>query len=86
MLLPQSENSPPVTCTNTALYEEQHYARFDVRPGITGPWQVGGRNVITDFAQVISLETEYIRNWSLVRDLSILVKTVPAVLARRGAL
>ena len=67
------------------LYEEHHYTRFDVKPGITGPWQVNGRNLITDFEEVIRLETEYIREWTLWKDLGLLLKTVPAVLYMRGA-
>ena len=67
------------------LYESHHYARFDVKPGLTGPWQVVGRNDITDFEYIIALETNYIRHWSLALDFLILLKTVPAVLLRRGA-
>jgi exopolysaccharide biosynthesis polyprenyl glycosylphosphotransferase len=67
------------------LYEEHHYTRFDVKPGMTGPWQVNGRNLITDFEQIIRLETDYIREWTLWKDLGILLKTVPAVLYMRGA-
>src|SRR5206468_12844909 len=67
------------------LYEAHHYARFDVKPGMTGPWQVAGRNDVTDFEQVIALETEYIRNWSLASDLAILLRTTPAVLRMEGA-
>ncbi|MEA2722435.1 MAG: hypothetical protein QOH59_206, partial [Gemmatimonadales bacterium] len=67
------------------LYEEHHYTRFDVKPGITGPWQVNGRNTITDFEEVIRLETDYIREWSLWKDLGILLRTIPAVLLMRGA-
>ncbi len=67
------------------LYEEHHYTRFDVKPGITGPWQVNGRNLITDFEEVIRLETDYIREWTLWKDLGILLKTVPVVLYMRGA-
>src|SRR2546422_990315 len=59
---------PPLP-SEVALYEAHHYARFDVKPGITGPWQVAGRNEITDFEQVIALETRYIRQWSLLSDL-----------------
>jgi exopolysaccharide biosynthesis polyprenyl glycosylphosphotransferase len=75
---------PPLP-SEVALYEAHHYARFDVKPGITGPWQVNGRNRLTDFERVVALEREYIRNWSLVQDLWILLRTVPAVLAGRGA-
>jgi exopolysaccharide biosynthesis polyprenyl glycosylphosphotransferase len=67
------------------LYEEHHYTRFDVKPGITGPWQVNGRNRVTDFDEVIRLETDYIREWTLWKDLGILLRTVPAVLLMRGA-
>jgi exopolysaccharide biosynthesis polyprenyl glycosylphosphotransferase len=67
------------------LYEEHHYTRFDVKPGMTGPWQVNGRNLITDFEEIIQLETEYIRGWTIWKDLGLLLKTVPAVLYMRGA-
>lgn len=75
---------PPLP-TEVALYQGHHYARFDVKPGVTGPWQVSGRNSIRDFETVIRLETTYIRRWSLWLDLELLWKTVPAVLSRRGA-
>ncbi|PYP21829.1 MAG: hypothetical protein DMD55_19895, partial [Gemmatimonadetes bacterium] len=75
---------PPLPC-EVALYEAHHYARFDVKPGMTGPWQVAGRNDVTDFERVVALETEYIRNWSLASDLAILLRTTPAVLRMEGA-
>jgi lipopolysaccharide/colanic/teichoic acid biosynthesis glycosyltransferase len=53
---------------------------------MTGPWQVSGRNEVTDFERVVALETDYIRSWSIVRDLVILLRTIPVVVARRGAL
>ncbi|WP_242647840.1 undecaprenyl-phosphate galactose phosphotransferase WbaP [Candidatus Desulforudis audaxviator] len=55
-----------------------------VRPGITGLWQVSGRNDI-DYGDRIRLESWYVRNWSLWLDLTILIRTVAVVLARRGA-
>jgi exopolysaccharide biosynthesis polyprenyl glycosylphosphotransferase len=75
---------PPLP-SEVDLYEEHHYTRFDVKPGITGPWQVNGRNTITEFDEVIRLETDYIREWSLWKDLGILLRTIPAVLLMRGA-
>jgi lipopolysaccharide/colanic/teichoic acid biosynthesis glycosyltransferase len=75
---------PPMT-SEVALYEMHHYARFYVRPGITGPWQVNGRNSVTDFEEVIRLENDYIRDWSIWKDLGLLIRTVPAVLFMRGA-
>ena len=56
-----------------------------MKPGITGPWQVNDRNLITDFEEVIRLEIDYIREWTLWKDLGILLKTIPAVLYMRGA-
>ena len=75
---------PPLP-SEVDLYEEHHYTRFDVKPGITGPWQVNGRNTITDFEEVIRLETDYIREWTIWKDLGILLRTVPAVVFMRGA-
>jgi exopolysaccharide biosynthesis polyprenyl glycosylphosphotransferase len=75
---------PPLP-SEVDLYEEHHYTRFDVKPGITGPWQVNGRNLITDFEEVIRLETDYIREWTIWKDLGLLLKTIPAVLYMRGA-
>ncbi len=75
---------PPLP-SEVALYETHHYGRFDVKPGITGPWQANGRNEITDFEQVVRLESAYIREWTLWKDLQILARTVPVVLKMRGA-
>ena len=75
---------PPLP-SEVDLYEEHHYTRFDMKPGMTGPWQVNGRNAITDFEEVIRLETEYIREWSVWKDIAILLRTVPVVFTMRGA-
>ncbi len=75
---------PPLP-SEVELYQGHHYARFDVKPGITGPWQVSGRNAIQDFETVIRLESAYIRRWSLWLDLELLCRTVPVVLSGRGA-
>ena len=68
-----------------AHYEEHHFARFEMLPGLTGPWQVNGRNRVTDFEQVVALERAYLRQWSLWKDLEILLRTVPVVLRMDGA-
>ena len=75
---------PPMP-REVVLYEAHHYARFDVKPGMTGPWQVAGRNEIKDFEEVVLLERSYIRRWNLGKDLRILLETLPVVLFRRGA-
>jgi lipopolysaccharide/colanic/teichoic acid biosynthesis glycosyltransferase len=56
-----------------------------MKPGMTGPWQVSGRNTVTDFEEVIRMETEYIRGWTIWKDLALLLRTVPAVVTMRGA-
>jgi len=64
--------------------EEWHKKRYLVMPGITGLWQVSGRADL-DFDDLVRLDFLYLERWSVFLDLSILVKTVPAVLSRRGA-
>jgi exopolysaccharide biosynthesis polyprenyl glycosylphosphotransferase len=75
----------PALPAEVALYRPHHFVRFEVLPGITGPWQVAGRNVITDFEDVVRLEASYIRGWTVWRDLRILARTVPAVISMKGA-
>jgi len=55
-----------------------------VLPGMTGLWQISGRSGL-DFDDLVRLDFLYLERWSVFLDLSILVKTVPAVLTRRGA-
>jgi lipopolysaccharide/colanic/teichoic acid biosynthesis glycosyltransferase len=75
----------PPLATEVETYEEHNYNRFDMKPGITGPWQVAGRNRITSFDEVMALETEYLAEWSLLKDLTILMRTIPTVLSMSGA-
>lgn len=66
-------------------YEPHHYIRLAVVPGITGPWQVNGRNLITDFEEVVRMERAYINSWSIWADLKILLRTLPVVISGEGA-
>jgi exopolysaccharide biosynthesis polyprenyl glycosylphosphotransferase len=66
-------------------YEDRHFRRLDAKPGITGLWQVSGRSEILDFEDVVFLDRQYIEQWSLWLDVSILFRTVPAVMRRTGA-
>jgi exopolysaccharide biosynthesis polyprenyl glycosylphosphotransferase len=75
---------PPLP-SEVESYDDRHYSRFDVKPGITGPWQAGGRNSVTDFEAVVRMECEYVRKWSVVEDLRILFRTIPVVLRGDGA-
>jgi lipopolysaccharide/colanic/teichoic acid biosynthesis glycosyltransferase len=65
-------------------YTPEHEVRLQVKPGITGPWQVYGRSDLT-FEEVLAVEREYVENLSLGRDLRIILMTIPAVFGRRGA-
>jgi exopolysaccharide biosynthesis polyprenyl glycosylphosphotransferase len=65
-------------------WEPEHHDRLHVRPGITGMWQVSGRSDTT-FEDYIRLDLYYVHNWSLVTDMAIVAKTIPAVLFAKGA-
>ncbi len=65
-------------------YTSHHLKRLAVRPGVTGLWQVSGRDR-RDFEEMSRLDLYYIENWSIMLDIKIILKTVPVVLSRRGA-
>jgi exopolysaccharide biosynthesis polyprenyl glycosylphosphotransferase len=65
------------------VYDFWQYDRLQVKPGITGLWQVSGRNLLT-YQRMCELDIEYVRRWSLWLDLKILLKTIPVVLLNSG--
>ncbi len=69
---------PPVPY-EVAMYREQHMPRLSVNPGITGVWQVSGRNSIS-FEEMVLLDITYMENWSLLTDIKIILQTIPVVL------
>ncbi|MGN8800975.1 sugar transferase [Candidatus Merdisoma sp. HCP28S3_D10] len=66
-------------------YELHHRARLAIKPGITGMWQVSGRSDITDFEEVVKLDTQYISEWSIGLDIKILFKTLLVVFKKEGS-
>ena len=76
----------PPTIDEYEKYHFHHRARMAVKPGITGMWQVSGRSEITDFEEVVRLDTEYIANWSIGLDLKILFKTIGVLFSHKGAM
>lgn len=76
----------PPTVDEWEQYEPHHRARMAFRPGLTGLWQVSGRSNITDFEEVVKLDTKYIDEWNLGVDLKILVETVRSVFENDGAM
>jgi lipopolysaccharide/colanic/teichoic acid biosynthesis glycosyltransferase len=64
-------------------YEPWQHARLEAVPGMTGLWQISGRSNLS-FEEMVHLDIRYIDHWSLLLDLVILVRTIPAVLSTRG--
>ena len=75
----------PPTLDEVEKYELHHKSRLAVKPGLTGVWQTSGRSDITDFEEVVRLDNEYIKNFSLGLDVKLLWKTVWIVLGRKGS-
>lgn len=76
----------PPTVDEWEKYEYHHRARLAIKPGITGMWQVSGRSEITDFEEVVRLDTEYITNWTPGMDIKILFQTIGVLFSRKGAM
>jgi exopolysaccharide biosynthesis polyprenyl glycosylphosphotransferase len=74
----------PLPQRDYEMLEDWHRKRYLVLPGITGLWQVSGRSEL-DFDDLVHLDFIYLEHWSLALDLTILLKTIPAVLSQRGA-
>ena len=74
----------PLPERDYTMLEDWHRKRYLVLPGITGLWQVSGRSEL-DFDDLVHLDFLYLERWSLALDLTILLKTIPAVISRRGA-
>lgn len=76
----------PPTVDEWEKYDPHHRARLAMKPGITGLWQVSGRSEITDFEEVVRLDTDYIYNWSLMLDFKIIFKTFGVLFQKKGAM
>jgi exopolysaccharide biosynthesis polyprenyl glycosylphosphotransferase len=74
----------PLPLRDYRMLEDWHRRRYHVLPGITGLWQVSGRANLS-FDDLVRLDFYYLENWSIWLDIGILIKTIPAVLTRRGA-
>jgi len=75
----------PPTVDEFERYEAKHKCRLSMTPGLTGLWQISGRSDIKDFDEVVKLDMQYIDNWSILKDIKILILTVWVVLTRKGS-
>ena len=75
----------PPTADEVAHYNERHWQRLNVKPGITGEWQVNGRSSVKDFEEVVNLDLRYQSQWYPLYDLVIILKTIYVIFARIGA-
>jgi Undecaprenyl-phosphate galactose phosphotransferase WbaP len=74
----------PISLAEINRYDDDIAYYYRVRPGITGVWQVSGRNTLS-YAKRVQMDVWYVRNWSLWHDVAILCKTLPALLNQDGA-
>jgi len=75
----------PPTVDEVTQYELHHWQRLNVKPGITGRWQVKGRSNVKDFESVVKMDLDYQAQWSLSHDMRLLLETVFAVFLSKGA-
>jgi lipopolysaccharide/colanic/teichoic acid biosynthesis glycosyltransferase len=69
----------PPTPNEVDIYEVPEWQRLDVKPGMTGEWQVNGRSSVRNFEDIIKLDLRYQQNWSLAYDLKLIIKTICVV-------
>lgn len=75
----------PPTPEEVSKYQKWHHRRISIKPGITGMWQVGGRNAVKDFDEVVKLDLAYIDSWNIWLDILIIIKTFFVVFSRDEA-
>lgn len=75
----------PPTHDEVCRYSAHHWRRLDVKPGLTGEWQVNGRSSVKDFEDIVKLDLRYQSKWNPMYDLELIFKTIQVVLARTGA-
>lgn len=75
----------PPTPDEVVHYTKRHWQRLNVKPGLTGEWQINGRSQVTDFEQIVDLDLQYQRNWHRLYDLWLISKTFYVIFHRIGA-
>ncbi len=75
----------PPTPDEVMKYQPHHWERLRVKPGMTGEWQANGRSTIKDFEDIVKMDLEYQRKWSVSYDLFLIFKTIWVVFDKSGA-
>lgn len=75
---------PPLP-REVSQYEPWHFCRFSTLPGLTGTWQVFGRSSIQNFDHVVALDFHYLENFSIFKDIELILRTIPAVILAKGS-
>lgn len=75
----------PPTLDEVMQYNEHHWRRLNVKPGLTGEWQANGRSSVKDFEDIVLLDLRYQSLWTPLYDLKLILKTIEVVLTRSGA-
>lgn len=75
----------PPTQDEVMHYSSHHWRRLNVKPGITGEWQANGRSSVKNFEDIVRMDLDYQRNWSIAYDISLILKTILVVLNKSGA-
>lgn len=75
----------PPTPDEVMQYSSHHWERLNVKPGITGEWQANGRSSVKDFEDIVRMDLDYQRKWSIAYDISLMLKTLKVVFNKSGA-
>jgi lipopolysaccharide/colanic/teichoic acid biosynthesis glycosyltransferase len=75
----------PPTPDEVINYDQRHFLRLKVKPGITGEWQVKGRSSVLDFEDIVDLDLEYQAKWSIWYDIKLILKTILIIFVSEGA-
>lgn len=75
----------PPTVDEVVKYESHHWERLKVKPGLTGEWQANGRSTVKDFEEIVRMDVDYQRKWSVAYDIRLIFKTIQVVLTKSGA-
>jgi lipopolysaccharide/colanic/teichoic acid biosynthesis glycosyltransferase len=75
----------PPTLDEVSQYQPHHWQRLCVKPGITGEWQANGRSTVKDFEDIVLMDIAYQQKWSLLYDISLILRTIWVVFKREGA-